>query len=538
MKKFVKIWPIVTIFLFSLAPTFFLWRNHQFFNNHENFFPMMRLYEFHRNIAAGYFMPRWAPDLVGGYGYPFFDFYAPLSYWLAEIFHLLNFGWIWSIKLTFIAGFLLSGLTMYWLAKELWNSRWAGVAAAVVYMSLPYHLSDTYTRGNLAESTVFIFVPLALLFFWRLINQPSFKNIICSVLSLAAIILTHNITGFYFLFILVAWILFGWWRNGRKRRALLFSGGAIVAALLLTAFFVLPALYDRRFVRTEEMLQFWYVPFRFLFSDSGDTVHFNFLRHQSYWWHWLPTLGSLSTAVFVRRFQRQRSLIFWLFLMFLILSFLMIDESQFIWQRLPQFFYFIQYTYRLLIFWGLFLSLLVGFFWLLLGRGQWRTIFLALLMVFSAALVFDRGRVDYNDLTDKDITPQLSWDWDQRWGTQGNTAQSEYLPKLVNRDGFIYKTDGLANFSWEKKIVSDKENEIIVPVFVYPGWKATINGQPTTINYDENGLLKISLPAGEHLVRVWFSSTPIRTIGGLISLLTLMAIIILWRWPKRNFFTA
>ncbi|GAG35601.1 unnamed protein product, partial [marine sediment metagenome] len=34
-------------------------------------------------LRAGAFYPRWAPDFYYGYGYPIFNYYAPLTYYLA-----------------------------------------------------------------------------------------------------------------------------------------------------------------------------------------------------------------------------------------------------------------------------------------------------------------------------------------------------------------------------------------------------------------------------------------------------------------------
>ena len=52
-----------------------------------------RMVEFHENIAHGILLPRWAPDFSHGAGQPLFLFNPPMFYYLAELWHLLGFGY-------------------------------------------------------------------------------------------------------------------------------------------------------------------------------------------------------------------------------------------------------------------------------------------------------------------------------------------------------------------------------------------------------------------------------------------------------------
>ena len=46
---------------------------------HDTFVYVPRLVEFHESIREGVLLPRWAPDLSGGYGQPLFLFTPPCS---------------------------------------------------------------------------------------------------------------------------------------------------------------------------------------------------------------------------------------------------------------------------------------------------------------------------------------------------------------------------------------------------------------------------------------------------------------------------
>src|SRR3990172_3372539 len=53
-------------------------------NTHDLVHHLTRLVEFDSSIASGILYPRWAPDLGLSYGNPIFNFYPPLSYYMAE----------------------------------------------------------------------------------------------------------------------------------------------------------------------------------------------------------------------------------------------------------------------------------------------------------------------------------------------------------------------------------------------------------------------------------------------------------------------
>jgi uncharacterized membrane protein len=49
------------------------------------------LYEFDQAIRDGVWYPRWSPDFAFGYGYPFFNIYGPLSFYVVNVsFHGLD----------------------------------------------------------------------------------------------------------------------------------------------------------------------------------------------------------------------------------------------------------------------------------------------------------------------------------------------------------------------------------------------------------------------------------------------------------------
>jgi len=158
-----------------------------FVGSHDGVLAVYRFFEFDRSIQDGVLIPRWAPDLFFGYGYPFFNFYAPLSYYVAEIFHHLGAGFVGSVSATFALGFVLSGVTMYLLARDL-GGRWAGLLASLAYVFAPYHLVNAHLRGDLAEFFAFVWFPAILWAAGRLIARRSLGYLALTAVLYAALV--------------------------------------------------------------------------------------------------------------------------------------------------------------------------------------------------------------------------------------------------------------------------------------------------------------------------------------------------------------
>ncbi|MBA3531950.1 MAG: hypothetical protein H0T73_08535, partial [Ardenticatenales bacterium] len=195
----------------ALLLTIFAWApllgSHYFMGAHDAthslFFPI----EFDKAIQDGFWLPRWGPDFAHGYGYPMFVFYAPLSFYIWEGFHLTGlFGVVASTKATFVVGFLLAAAGMYAYARALWG-RPAALLASVAYTYLPYHLLNIYVRAALAEFMGMALLPWIALAFRRLIHRPSPLTMAAATASYGALLWTHNITALLFTPVLGALIL-------------------------------------------------------------------------------------------------------------------------------------------------------------------------------------------------------------------------------------------------------------------------------------------------------------------------------------------
>ena len=102
---------------------------------------MMRQLQMEKCFTDGQFPCRWVPDMGYGYGYPLFNFYPPLPYYVGQVFRWMGFPFTTTVNLTFALQFFLSGAAMFVLASSLWGP-WGGLLSSVFYIWAPYHAVD------------------------------------------------------------------------------------------------------------------------------------------------------------------------------------------------------------------------------------------------------------------------------------------------------------------------------------------------------------------------------------------------------------
>src|SRR5512143_1821290 len=95
---------------------------------------VFRAAEYGEVLRDGVLYPRWAPDFYYGYGYPIFNYYAPFTYFLANVFDLIpGIDTVTSVKLVILAAYALGAYGMYFLARRHFGSI-AGILTATAFV--------------------------------------------------------------------------------------------------------------------------------------------------------------------------------------------------------------------------------------------------------------------------------------------------------------------------------------------------------------------------------------------------------------------
>jgi hypothetical protein len=106
-------------------------------------------------------------------------------------------------------------------------------------------------------------------------------------------------------------------------------------------------------------------------------------------------------------------------------------------------------------------------------------------------------------------------------GGEVDHAHHEVLPEGVELE---LMESGPQHSVW--RATSEEPFGLEVLRFDFPGWEATVNGQPTPITPAvPHGFITFEVPAGESLIQLELNDTPARRIGKLISLASLLMLI-------------
>jgi len=177
------------ISLFLLWPLFAA----PFFSHHDDV-QTIRLYEMDKCIKDGQIPCRWVPDLGGLYGYPLFNYYAPLPYYFGELIYWVSGNLILSVKIMFAVSFLGAYIFMYLLGQKYWG-RLGGSLAAVFYSFAPYHALDFYVRGAMGEMWALMLFPAILWALTRLQEHLNIANLLLFALFIGFLLTSHNLSA-------------------------------------------------------------------------------------------------------------------------------------------------------------------------------------------------------------------------------------------------------------------------------------------------------------------------------------------------------
>lgn len=540
-----------------------------------------RLYSLIEAMSYGEWYGRWVKNLVFGLGYPLFNFYPPLAYYITLPFYLITQELITSVKLMMIAGLIAGAYGTYLFTKELSN-KWTGILAAIVYSFFPYRAVLTFVRGAFAD---FWAVSLAPFVYWAIVmlsKEISTKNSIILGISVGLIILSHQIQT-------IPMILFGLPVAGYSLylvpssnklnyvKALLFAG---VIAFGVSAFFSLPLFFEKGYTLVDTLntsnlydfhlhfvipTQLWFSPWGYGGSVSGLADGMSYQLGKAFI---AGLIGALILGGGVLLFRKKKISEQWLIVSALTTLGTLIMAtaySSLIWENLP-FIPYVQFPWRLLGFTNIFIAVTIA-----LGLSLATTLFSKRIPILSRsrilvmgsiilalALTYQYGKLfvpqEMRALTDKEMTSGNKILWDvsstsfefaprglslSKTPPYGNLTppikESDLpYPEIIARE--VEYTVAANTPTLQKFIVtnSGETKKISFGTFNFPGWHAQINNEPVEITSDNPlQLMEVEIPEGDSTITLSFTDTPIRAIGNTITLTT-WTLIVLYMISKKS----
>jgi len=526
---------------------------------------LLRLGVLDYHIRQGVLYPRWSPELMLGYGYPVFSFYAPGAYYLVEGLRLLGFSLYTAFILVFCGLILVAGFGMFLLACDLFGTdhKWSALIAATAYMFAPYLLSNVYIRGGIAETGAQAILPWVLWSMRRLIDaaqtpvlgQPTMRQpavyLWAVAFSLGSLAITHTLALLLVPPLLIGYIVVRWWQTGPTLRSLGWVGGALLLAMGISAFFWLPLLGERSYLAATgyQIAKTIWLPTSGWtwgnFLDTGWTYTYTFIRPPRLGWLQLVLAGAGWLAA--RRRDAE-----WLFFLGVALS---SGLAIGVW-TLPLWLSndtlaAVQFPWRLLILLSLPLALFAGGIPLRLRAGWWQTgvglLLLAIILlgqqpytnwmeVFSAdGTAVDLPLIAQLEAKEGVVTggesSSLVQEFRSRWAAQTLMLAPSSAPTTQKIDLTIHKANA---YALDLTVTSAISQPLRFQSFYFPGWQAHLDEQTALTLYPSTnlGLLTVDLPPGNHHLQLSWAGTTIQRWAGMISLLTLA--LFSWHYLRRS----
>ena len=492
-------------------------------------------------LRAGQFPVRMIQTFGNGGGYPLFNYYSPLTYYLTAFLIAIGTHPLNSVKLVFQAAYVLFALGMFfYLRGGLQLSRKAALVGAITAISSAYFNYDSYTRGALAELLGFAMLPWVLGFFELLLKHKKWYFVFGSAGMLSILFLFHAITGIIAVLMLTVVIGVRTLISSERRTENIWLTFVTFALCgLVSAWYLIPVVLEKKYVRYS-IVEFVQTGYKDAALSLREVLGFTSINPEI-----KPvTLGlgisilvAMSAVVLLKKYQKLKRPSAHFFnenkvalsygAGILTTLFLLSQSSWFLWER-SSVLQALQFPYRFLSF----LTCASIAFILITRKRSLSKWYRALVLV---ALIAASYQTKY-------FAQPSGYYFSDRFAAEDSctttTWQQEYLP-IETSECIIKDSIPLVTASGGVEVLSKQdfasgdilvetggsEGELRFAKYYLPGWHVYIDEKlstpyPTT----EHGLLTVMVPEGSHTVRAVYGKTLVQSVSEVISLVTLLAL--------------
>ena len=556
MKKWVSLILILFLSFFAVKPLI----SKGYFPIHDDT-QVSRVIVMGNALKEGQFPVRIVSDLGYGLGYPLFNFYGPLPYYVGGFFYAIGVDSVVATKIMFVIGTVIAPITLFLLLVPVFGHM-AAVAGAMLFLYAPYHAVQIYIRGSVGEYWAIAFVPLILYGLLRAVKGKNpLQGIGISSIALAATILSHTILGFltciglgigigvYFIILII--------QKRFSKRVVLVPVSAVVLGLLLSAFFWIPAMMEVSHTTVSQMVtgasttffdhfvclsQFWNSPWGFAGSAPGcvDGMSFKFGKVQ------LIIAGLSLGFLFLLRKSKQmkdkNSFMRITMGAMLVLIFLMLSVSAFVWNMFP-FTSVIQYPWRLLTYGMMGLAICGAYF---VSSFRIPLLRISIAVGIIAVTLFVNAKIFVPQYTYERSSSEFERFEELRF-TQSKISD-EYLPPEIMRPSTgsdVTKTTVSGSNTFLIRRLVEKTTALLVEIETvnaqditvqkawFPGWKVSVNGKKVEPRVTQ-GLPTVMIPQGVSIIEMQFSNTPVRTVANWLSIVGICMVGALYVYGKKT----
>lgn len=515
----------------------------QYIDGNDTNYHISNIYSIYTKMCDGNFnFCKIFPTIANDYGYGSGIFYPQLSHIIpAGLTYILQGNIVLAIKLIHFLVYYISAIMMFKLVNRVFKSKYVALISAIFYITAPYAISDTFTRDAIAESFIFMFMPMVILGLYELLEGNKKSFYIWFIIGYIGLINSHLVMTLYFTMFVCIYLLIY-----RKKvftastfKSLAFSS---VLILLLTLPFTVPLiehkLIGEYYVFEGETMtgaglvrSATFFPWEFLIQHSNE----RYLSIKQY-------LNLLAVALTIFTIVKRKTIIkndaenkfYKMLWIFSLLALIMM--SAFPWEIMPKFMLMIQYAWRIETMLIFAVSILAGLALRNLAEKKWKVVCLIIIIAFNMITVsysyIPEMFIDY-DIDNIDMS-YFGMGWEK-----------EYLPLKTHKNLDYFYSRGHdvlikeGNADIEKlndntpdldfKITNNNDLVVVeLPRIYYLGYNIKFTNEMNEeknlqFSMNENGFIDTEI-IGNGTVEVRYTGTTLEKIANKVALVTLIAI--------------
>lgn len=508
-----------------------------FFTSQDGIHQTSRLFYYKESLKDGVFPPRWANHAFYNFGYPLFQFNYQFPWYVATPFLVAKLNIFDTIKILHTLAYFISGVFMYLFLFALTKQKTAALMGTILFLVSPYRFLNIYVRNSVGEVFAYMFIPLVFLAIWKLGETLKPRFLLLFAFALYGLLLSHAISFVLFSLSITVFWCFTINQTKNRKKFFWFSIVAFMIFIGMSAYYLLPALLEKKFTWFESRFKFLslkelvslkrviYSPWGYAGNsvNEGGTMSFQFGIT-----NWLVLIISLLVSgwFYKKQVKNFQLIVILISALIMVISiFLVIEQSAFFWSFFGRIFQ-------------------IDFPWKFIGVAVfWSAIALALLfqflpenkkilaVAFILALVFytNRNHIRVNQYIYYDIQQAAYFD-------RGTNTEDEYLPKWVKTDyrsgreveipqGNVIKTKGeyvIADLQDKSSMYSytysGSSSTQLIRKFYFPGWQVFLNDRPINFDYSRDGFYFFQVPKGKSKIAIVYKGTVVVNVATAISL--------------------
>lgn len=511
------------------------------FTSHDLTHHIVRQISMDKLLSEGQFPPRWSGQLNNGYGYPVFLFNYPFPALVGEVFHKLGLGFVDSVKAVLFTSLIISVLGMYLFLKKLLGSKPAAFLGAMFYLYSPHRFLNVYVSASVGSVLAEGLIPFVFLSMLVTSKQKKWGSVLGGI-SLASLILSHNVTALIFTPLILVFATFLIWRSEQRIKVFRQLGVMFLLGLGISAWFWLPAIVEKQYIRFDDVFAKFYQdqfpsPWQLIRSPWGYGLshpqhpEIGDMSYQLGLVHILVIILLILMLPFKRRIREVREIGGFSLIFFILSVALMLKTSLPVWEKLP-FLSIIQFPLRFQT-WSVFACSIATALLIKYLPYKKLLLFGLLFLVIYA----NRNHWNINEKFDPGEDYYFSL-------KTTSTSYGEHLPKW----GRVMQSLALSKLEFVQgggniKITENKSNKVLAEVeatgpaklrlnqFYFPGWQIEVDNKIASFDYlvdgQSYGLPMFDIDKGFHQIKAEFKNTVDRNLGDFISELSVILLGIL-----------